>query len=103
LRSRLWAAASCPKDSTSAPEGSRICIAIRPEKLVALRRPLRRAPRAPGRIEATTYLGERSHLHVRVPGRARRVAVSAQNTALQGRPAWPQKADRSGWSGSKTP
>ncbi len=85
-----------PEDSTSAPEGSRISIAIRPEKLVALASaPAEGTPCRPGRIEATTYLGERSHLHVRVEGRSAPVAVSAQNTmagqagmAEEGRPVW---------------
>lgn len=85
-----------PGDRTTAPEGSPICIAIRPEKLVALTAaPAEGTPSLRGRIEAVTYLGERSHLHVRVEGRSTPVAVSAQNAAAgqagmagEGRPVW---------------
>ncbi|MEM8699565.1 MAG: TOBE domain-containing protein, partial [Pseudomonadota bacterium] len=37
----------------------------------------------PGVLEATAYLGERSHFHVRTDGCARPIAVSAQNQAVQ--------------------
>lgn len=85
-----------PEDRTTAPAGARICIAIRPEKLVAQATvPADGATFIKGSIEATTYLGERSHLHVRVEGRSSPIAVSSQNTAVgqaggveEGRPIW---------------
>jgi spermidine/putrescine transport system ATP-binding protein/putrescine transport system ATP-binding protein len=85
-----------PGDRTTVPEGGLICIAIRPEKLVALTSaPADGTPSLRGRIEAVTYLGERSHLHVRVEGRSTPVAVSSQNAAAgqagmvaEGRPVW---------------
>jgi spermidine/putrescine transport system ATP-binding protein/putrescine transport system ATP-binding protein len=71
-------------DRITAPVGARICIAIRPEKLVAhATEPSGAVTAVQGRIEATTYLGERSLLHVRVAGRSTLLAVSAQNTTLQ--------------------
>lgn len=84
------------EDRIAAAVGARISIAIRPEKLVAhATEPADAATAVQGRIEATTYLGERSHLHVRVAGRPALLAVSAQNTTLQqyagtgeGRPVW---------------
>jgi ABC-type Fe3+/spermidine/putrescine transport system ATPase subunit len=75
--------------------GASLCIAIRPEKLVAHATEPADGTAVQGRIEATTYLGERSHLHVRVPGRAALLAVSAQNTTLQ-RDAGDMRAGRSG-------
>jgi len=85
-----------PADRTTAPEGSSLCIAVRPEKLTALTSaPPDGTPSLRGRIESTTYLGERSHLHVRIEGRSSPVAVSAQNSAAgqagmvgEGMPVW---------------
>jgi spermidine/putrescine ABC transporter ATP-binding subunit len=72
-----------PGDRIAAPVGSRVCLAIRPEKLVAhATEPADATTAIQGRIEATTYLGERSHLHVRVAGRSALLDVSAQNTTL---------------------
>jgi spermidine/putrescine transport system ATP-binding protein/putrescine transport system ATP-binding protein len=74
----------------------RLWAAIRPEKLA-----LASAPPGPGEtaaagaVEAVAYLGERSHVHVRLAGVERAVAVSTQNAAagrraapVEGRPVW---------------
>ena len=37
-----------------------------------------------GRVEMTTYMGERSHMHVRVPGLEQPLAISLQNSTIQG-------------------
>ena len=85
-----------PQGRTTAPVGARICVAIRPEKLVAHGGAPENGGKAlKGSVTATTYLGERSHLHVRVEGCASPLAVSTQNTTSQpnagtseGSPIW---------------
>jgi ABC-type Fe3+/spermidine/putrescine transport system ATPase subunit len=77
-------------------DGDRACIAIRPEKLrVHAERPAGDAPVVEGMLEMTTYLGERNHFQVRVPGLDLPLAISAQNSTIQGeasaqqaRPVW---------------
>jgi len=63
--------------ATAAPPGSRVLIALRPEKIALS------AGAVPGAIvgsvAAAAYLGERSHYTINVPGRAEPVSVSGQN------------------------
>ncbi|MGF1444823.1 MAG: ABC transporter ATP-binding protein [Pikeienuella sp.] len=83
--------------ATGAPmaAGDQVCVAIRPEK-ISLHRQAPTCGRAiAGALETTSYLGERSHFQVRVPGCAELVSVSAQNADLsafsaltEGAPVW---------------
>ena len=60
--------------------GDRALIAIRPEKIVASREaPDGALNKVQGRIEATAYLGDRSHLRVHVPGLDTPLSVASQN------------------------
>ncbi|NIA69355.1 ABC transporter ATP-binding protein [Pelagibius litoralis] len=85
-----------PAGGTPLSEGDRTCVAIRPEKITLHKdRPGGDAPALSGTLEMTTYLGERSHFHVRVPGCDNSFSVSAQNNTIQGgegqasgRPVW---------------
>ncbi|MBU0886099.1 MAG: TOBE domain-containing protein, partial [Alphaproteobacteria bacterium] len=55
-------------------------VAIRPEKLqLSLDRPQGEVSAAQGTILNSTYLGDRSHFHVRLDGVEAPIAVSAQN------------------------
>ncbi|MEM9061087.1 MAG: ABC transporter ATP-binding protein [Pseudomonadota bacterium] len=73
-----------PVKDTQVAAGDRICVAVRPEKLsLHDEAPGCGAPAASGVLEATAYLGERSHFYVRADGCARPIAVSAQNRAVQ--------------------
>jgi ABC-type Fe3+/spermidine/putrescine transport system ATPase subunit len=77
-------------------DGDKVCVAIRPEKLILHDT----APAGPekaveGAIELITYLGERSHFHIRVPGCDTPIAISSQNSLMnqpngigEGRPVW---------------
>ncbi|MEO1471688.1 MAG: TOBE domain-containing protein [Pseudomonadota bacterium] len=76
-------------------EGDRVCVAIRPEKIALHREAPAGGPAIEGALEMTSYLGERSHFRVRVPGCAEPVSVSAQNADLsaframaEGSPVW---------------
>lgn len=85
-----------PARGTTLTEGDRACIAVRPERLsLHDTPPPNDQPAISGNLEMTTYLGERSHFHVRVPGCDQPLAVSSQNSALKGtesgshnRPVW---------------
>ncbi len=63
--------------TTKDPAGSRILVALRPEKIVLS------AESVPGSILGTViaaaYLGERSHYTIAIRGRDEPVSVSAQN------------------------
>ncbi len=60
--------------------GARVVAAIRPEKLhLTVGEEGAAANRVRGEIQTAAYLGDRSHYYVQVPGRARPVAVAAQN------------------------
>jgi spermidine/putrescine transport system ATP-binding protein/putrescine transport system ATP-binding protein len=63
--------------STTAPSGSRILIALRPEKIALSAGAVPGA--VAGSVAAVAYLGERSHYTINVPGRAEPVYVSGQN------------------------
>ncbi len=74
-----------PAETVRDAPGEHISLAIRPENLsLHNERPVGGAPAVSGTVEATAYLGERSHVHVRVDGLEAPVAVSAQNRAGQG-------------------
>jgi len=67
------------KASTSAATGTRVLVALRPEKIVLSAE----HGIVTGTITAASYLGERSHYMVSVEGRAEPIAVAAQNASLQ--------------------
>ena len=73
-----------PADRLTMPDGARVHVALRPEKFVLSsdRPDTRHAVEA--RIGTTSYLGERSHYYVRIPGRDEPVAVSAQTVSAGG-------------------
>ena len=85
-----------PSTDTTLTTGDTASIGIRPEKLtVHLTKPEGDETGAEGILEMTTYLGERSHFHVRLPGVDQTLAISAQNSIIQGetsdqmaRPVW---------------
>lgn len=85
-----------PSTDTTLTTGDTASIGIRPEKLtVHLTKPQGDEHGAEGILEMTTYLGERSHFHVRLPGVDQTLAISAQNSIIQGetsdqmaRPVW---------------
>ncbi len=89
-------AVSVPTPKPAPAEGARICVAIRPEKLLLTPEPPAEARNlVEGQLDAIAYLGERSHFFVTLPGAERPVAVSAQNhvsgwlgEADRGRPVW---------------
>ena len=75
-------------------KGDGVCIAVRPEK-VNLHLSSPKGGGIAGTLEMTSYYGELSHYHVRVPGVAEPVSVSAQNADLaefsglsEGRKVW---------------
>jgi spermidine/putrescine ABC transporter ATP-binding subunit len=60
--------------------GARVLIAIRPEKIAVSReKPERPFNVVRGRVSAASYLGDRSHLRVDVPGLAAPISVASQN------------------------
>ncbi|MEL6236192.1 MAG: ABC transporter ATP-binding protein, partial [Pseudomonadota bacterium] len=81
------------------PAHGRVCVAVRPEN-IALHADDPGGAALPGLVEARSYLGERSHWHVRVPGMAEPLAVSTPNGVLQagahaaeGAPVWVRLGD----------
>ncbi len=89
-------ALSAPASRSGLASGGRVCVAIRPEKiLLSSERPETGGHIVEGTLHETAYLGERSHFFVRLPGMEKPVAVSAQNhvngwlgEADKGRPVW---------------
>ncbi|MFT6875540.1 MAG: spermidine/putrescine ABC transporter ATP-binding subunit [Granulosicoccus sp.] len=85
-----------PAQGAGLAEGDAVCVAIRPEKLTLHEiAPTGSDAAVQGTVELTSYLGERSHFHVRVPGCETAIAVSSQNnriqhagTSTEGRPVW---------------
>ncbi|WP_227268975.1 ABC transporter ATP-binding protein [Roseobacter weihaiensis] len=85
-----------PANGAALSTGDRTSIAVRPEKLRLHHSAPENGQRAvQGALKMTTYLGERSHFHVEVPGCDRPLAVSASNATLQdgranaiGQPVW---------------
>ncbi|MEM9146386.1 MAG: ABC transporter ATP-binding protein [Pseudomonadota bacterium] len=92
---------SLPVAPQGPPEGAKICVAIRPEKLLlSPQRPETHRHVIEGTLDNIAYLGERSHFFVRLPGTERPVAVSAQNHVGgwlgepdRGQPVWLNWAD----------
>ena len=63
-----------------APESGEITVAIRPEKFnLTFRQPNVRTNVVEGSMQATAYLGDRSHYYVHVAGREAPIAVASQN------------------------
>ncbi|MEM7190264.1 MAG: ABC transporter ATP-binding protein [Pseudomonadota bacterium] len=89
-------AMSVPTPEHNISDGAKLCVAIRPEKLLLSTEPKDDAGHSVnGRLENIAYLGERSHLFVKLPTADQPVAVSAQNhnsgwlsDADRGRPVW---------------
>ncbi|MDP5360744.1 MAG: TOBE domain-containing protein, partial [Paracoccaceae bacterium] len=85
-----------PSAGTTLTEGDKVSVAIRPEKLVLHdTAPVNGSKAIAGEIALTTYLGERSHYQVRVPGCDTPIAISTQNIRMHkpqeatiGRPVW---------------
>lgn len=81
-------------ENGSLAKGDRVSLAIRPEK-IELHKKAPSAGGISGSLEMTSYLGERSHFHVKVPGSETPLSVSAQNADLshfdglsEGAPVW---------------
>ena len=63
-------------------DGAEVVVAIRPEKLtLAFEAPGLSVNVVEGRMGSSSYLGDRSHVYVHIPGRDEPVAVAAQNIA----------------------
>ena len=91
------------RDNGGFAAGAPVLVAIRPEKIIVGKEaPPANGNGVRGQIGAAAYLGDRSHLHVRVAGHDQAIAVASQNLAptLTGaRPAaddvwltWPAEA-----------
>ena len=73
-----------PAIGTALSQGDTASVGIRPEKLsIHMTKPPDALLTAKGVLEMTTYLGERSHYHVRLPGVDETLAISAQNSDIQ--------------------
>ena len=69
-----------PADMLTQPNGAGVQVAVRPEKFsLTTEKPDASHPAVAGVIDATAYLGERSHFYVRIDGMDEPVAVSSQN------------------------
>jgi spermidine/putrescine ABC transporter ATP-binding subunit len=85
-----------PADATSRATGSKVCVAIRPERLrLSDMPPSKGTIGVEASVERTTYLGERCHHVVRLEGHETRLAISAQNAQSfrhesldQSKPVW---------------
>lgn len=85
-----------PTAGTTLSEGDSTCIALRPEKLqLHHSTPPSGTYAVEGALKMTTYLGERSHFHVALPGVDKPLSISAPNTttaarqpAAEGQPVW---------------
>lgn len=83
--------------------GKHICVAVRPEKLrICDSQPTEDGFTLAGIVESTAYLGERSHLQVRVAGLEQPLSVSTQNNIVaadtrlgEGQPVWVRWNDES--------
>ncbi len=89
-------ALNVPRLGKTLSSGDTVCVAVRPEKLILHdKAPSGPEKSIPGTIELVTYLGERSHYHVRVPGCDTAIAISSQNSRMnqpkevqEGRSVW---------------
>ena len=71
---------AAPDERTRPGRGARVLIAIRPEKITVSReRPDLRSNLVRGQVSAASYLGDRSHLRVDVPGLGAPISVASQN------------------------
>jgi spermidine/putrescine ABC transporter ATP-binding subunit len=85
-----------PATAVPGEVGATLCVAIRPEKFAVHDAPPTGGVAAlAGEVAATKYLGERSHLLIRVPGCETLLSVCEQNSAApgandraEGRPVW---------------
>ena len=77
-------------EASSLPEGAEIVVAIRPEKLSLSGAPQERPGAVRGVMKAATYLGDRSHFYVTLPGREEALVVAATDTGTGG----PEPLDR---------
>ena len=69
---------SMPTDAPAPPLGQKITLGIRPERLQAhLSKPV--GPTCEGKCTSVSYLGDRSLLHVSVPGREEPLIVASTN------------------------
>ena len=69
-----------PPDEFSLEKAMRVIVAVRPEKIRVLgEAPDERINVTSGCIEASAYLGDRSHFYVRAGGREEPIAVATQN------------------------
>jgi ABC-type Fe3+/spermidine/putrescine transport system ATPase subunit len=76
--------------------GADVLVAIRPEKLkLNFEAPGEGANIIEGRMGPTAYLGDRSHIHVMLPGREQPVAVAVQN--MERLTAVPAASDQPVW------
>ncbi len=71
---------SVPPGHVNFSAGQNVLAAIRPEKLSITTSKPENGNAVEGSMDASAYLGDRSHFYVRVNGIAKPVAVSAQNT-----------------------
>lgn len=87
---------SVPASATAHSEGTKVCVAIRPERLrLSETRPSDGSAGIAASVERTTYLGERCHHLVRLQGHDTCMSISSQNAysfqpdALdQSKPVW---------------
>jgi spermidine/putrescine transport system ATP-binding protein/putrescine transport system ATP-binding protein len=85
-----------PATAVPGEVGAMLCVAIRPEKFAIHDAPPAAGVAAlAGEVTTKKYLGERSHLLIRVPGCETLLSVSAQNSAepgandlAEGHPVW---------------
>ncbi|MCX7347450.1 MAG: ABC transporter ATP-binding protein [Alphaproteobacteria bacterium] len=69
-----------PKIQKNVELGAEVTVAVRPEKVhIEWRAPKPKGNAIVGRIADESYLGDRSHYYVEVPGMIRRVCVAHQN------------------------
>jgi len=76
--------------------GTRVLVAIRPEKFTLSREPPG-APAIMARVIVATYLGDRSHFQIAIEGAAGPIIVSAQNSATGGRRFEPEETVYLSW------
>lgn len=70
---------SLARDKAQQPDGTKVQIAIRPEKIRLTSTKPKNGAHVRGQMQSAAYLGERSHYFVRLEGLDRPIAVSAQN------------------------
>jgi spermidine/putrescine ABC transporter ATP-binding subunit len=92
----IEAAAEAAVDGKAPGTGADVLVAIRPEKLkLTFEAPGEGANIVEGRMGPAAYLGDRSHIHVFLPGREQAVAVAVQN--IERSAAEPDTSDQPVW------